>query len=549
MKGTATVAVTVQGVGRFVLPAGERLRAALRREGVIIDGACLDAGTCGRCAVRVTAGDPGVPGAQETGLLRVRGREGIGWRLACQVSLAGDISLEVERDNLLEVEPAGRWKETWESPLWDLSRFPIDPAPPSPYGVALDLGTTALAAALFDLSSARPVDLVARANPQMALGADVLTRLQAAREGLHHAGELREGLWRAAGGMVRALCARNGLSPVSIRQVTAVGNSAMRQLALGRSPGELLKPPFEVSDRGPAVMPFSGLGWEGEGKVFFPAVLGGFVGSDALAALLAATGGRKSADLGTKAGMLLDIGTNCEIIAWGPRGIFAASAPAGPAFEGGRISRGMRAEEGAIFRVRLNERTVENEVIGGGHPRGICGSGLVDAAAELARRLLLDRRGLMRPGAHPALSPRGLILDQAGDILLTPADLAELQKAKAAISAGIEVLLSTLDLGPSTLDLGPWILDKVYLAGAFGSRLDVDSAVRIGLLPDLPRARFLACGNAALAGAAYLLLSSAARAEAERLASRVTHVSLSEDPVFAERYLDRLPFPAGRESS
>jgi uncharacterized 2Fe-2S/4Fe-4S cluster protein (DUF4445 family) len=532
MTRRPTVSVTIAGMGRFALPAGEILRASLRREGVVIDGACLAAGRCGRCAVLVTEGDPGVPGAEERGLLRAGGREEGAWRLACRMVLVEDITVEVKREQLLEIDRTGRWKETWESPLWDAARFPPDPAGPGSFGVALDLGTTALAAALIDLRTGLPIDLIAGANPQMAFGADVLTRLQAAREGLQKAGELHAGLWRAAGGMVEALCVRNGLSPALLQRVTAVGNSAMRQLALGRSPGELLNPPFEVSDRGPAESPFSRVGWGGEGKVSFPAVLGGFVGSDALAALVAARPGSAG---GT--GILLDIGTNCEIVAWGPRGVRAASAPAGPAFEGGGIGRGMRAEEGAVFRVRLTATTVETGVIGGGEMRGICGTGLVDASAELVRLGLLDHRGLMRAGAHPALSARGLALDQAGKVLVTSADLAELQKAKAAISAGMQVLTSILDIGS-------WMLDKIYLAGAFGSRLDLDAAVRIGLLPDLPRARFVPCGNAALTGAAYMLSSAAARAEAELLAARTVHVSLADDPSFESLYLGGLPFPA-----
>jgi len=542
MKGNSgTAFVSVRGVGDFRLPPGERLRAALRAEGVLVDGACLDAGSCGRCAVKVVAGDPGTASPGEKGLLRSQGMDSPPFRLACQVTVAEGLSVEIAPDRLLEVDRTGRWKEAWGSPLWDPARFPPDPRPSSRYGVALDLGTTALVAALLDLADGRPLDVVSRANPQAGWGADILSRLQAAREAPE---ALESGIRSAAGAMVRALAARNGLSPGEVGRATVVGNTAMRAIFLGQPAAPLLTPPFEAREKGEERRSFAQLGWGGKGEADFPAALGGFVGSDALAALLAARGGRfpqaaAKAGAPEDSGLLLDIGTNCEILAWSRGRILAASAPAGPAFEGGHISRGMRAEEGAIFRFRLTGEGTGSEVIGGGDPRGICGTGIVDAAGELVRLGLLDRRGLMRAGAHPALSEKGLALDgPGGGLLFTPADLATLQKAKAAVAAGVDVVLGDLGVGPRDLD-------SVYLAGAFGSRLDLSSAERIGLLPPLPAGRFLPVGNAALLGAGYLLLSPGARKEASRLAKGVVHLSLAQHPGFGERFLDNLPLSRG----
>jgi uncharacterized 2Fe-2S/4Fe-4S cluster protein (DUF4445 family) len=543
MNSGKTVTVEVEGIGGFTLTAGENLRAALRREGVVLDGACRDLGTCGRCVVRVTkgaggeaprAGEAGAATAAEAAVLRSQGYTSPGHRLACRIVLSSDLTVAVEEGRLLEVDRAGRWKESWGSPLWRPQRFPPGPAGlpprPSPYGVAFDLGTTSLAAALFDLQSGQPLDVVSRANPQLPFGADVLTRLQAADAGTEAAPRLRDAVRNGMKEMLRALASRSGVSPGQVGRAVAVGNSAMRQLVLGRAPRSLLQPPFSPADPGPATLSFAELGWEGRGEAFFPPVLGGFVGSDALAALLAAGPGKEP-------GFLLDIGTNCELLGWRGDDILAASAPAGPAFEGGHISRGMRAEEGAVFRVRLTPDRVLAETIGGGKMLGVCGTGIVDAAAELLRLGLLDRRGLMRAGAHPALSAEGLDLGVAGrSLLFTPADLATLQKAKAAVAAGLDLLSEKLGR-PAT--------PRVLLAGAFGSRLDLASASRIGMLPPLDASRFLATGNAALVGAAFLLLSPKARAEAERLAARVQHVSLAEEPAFEERYLDALRFPEG----
>ncbi len=527
---SAPFTVTIPGVGVFPLREGENLRAALRREGVLLDGACRDSGKCGRCVVRVTEGEAGDPFPAEAGLLKEQGLTGPGWRLACRVTPTTDLTVEIPPGRLLELDRAGRWKESWGSELWDPARYPLRHQP-GRFALAVDLGTTSLAAAVLDLSTGEPAALASRANPHLPWGADILTRLQAAAEDPATAAAMREALRREVEALARLLCARAGISPGQVERGAAVGNSAVRALALGLPAGALLRPPFEPGAR-------ETLPWDIGLRVplLLPPPLAAYVGSDALAALLAA---RPS--LG-ESGALLDVGTNCEVVAWAGGRVLAASAPAGPSFEGGEISRGMRAEEGAVFRVRLTPHGVAAEVVGGGEARGVCGTGLVDAAAELSRLGLLDARGLMRAGAHPALSAEGLRLDPAGRVVVTGEDLASLQKAKAAVAAALSVLLTKLGVPAHPLPQG----FTLVLAGAFGSRLDLGSAARIGLLPALPAERVTAAGNAALLGAAYAALSPQAMGELEALASSVGHLELSQDPSFEEAFLENLPLKGGK---
>jgi len=524
-----TVTVHVKDMGSFSLPEGMNLRQGLRREGIYLDGACADQGRCGRCVVSVVEGNSGEPGELEGRLL---GKEALaeGRRLACKIGLSGDLTITIEPESLLELDLTGRWKEAWNSPLWHESRFR---ASWDGYGICVDMGTTSIASALLDLGKSRPVDIVASANPQAPWGEEILSRLAAANADADEAESLQGVLFDTVSKHLRRLCSRNGISTRSIKRVILVGNSAIHHLALGLDVSTLLSAPFLPVELGektlsPGDLPLSA-DLNPDVKFILPPLIGGFVGSDLTASLLAARAAGKSC------GILMDIGTNSEIAVWKNGVILTASAAAGPAFEGGNIRCGMRAEEGAIYRVALTEDGVDFKVVGGMEPAGICGTGILDVVAEMLRWGLIDASGRVLKDVHPCQRGNVLVLDESSDIVFEPRDVETVQKAKAALSAVLALLMKKLNVDVE-------LIEAVYLAGAFGGKFDPVNASVIGLLPPLPEDRFTMAGNAALVGASYILLSDEAGRESRRLAEIVEHVSVADDPEFEELYLESLFF-------
>ncbi len=532
--------ITVEGIGSYKVPTGSNLRETLRQEGVYVDGTCSDNGTCGRCVVRVLSGDAGEPSLSETGLLGEKSA-GHEHRLACRVTVIGDLDISIDRERILEVDTTGRWKEVWGSPLWRPDRLVPDH---SGYGVAVDLGSTSIVVGLFDMSDARPLDIKAAANPHLPWGEDIISRLDSAARDPDVAAKLKELIWKAVGDQVRSLCMRNGVSGGRITRMVVVGNSAVHHLALGLPTDSLLTPPYSPSVKSSVVLPASELPISmklgRETEVYFPPLAGGFAGSDALVSLLAARG------METKTGALIDVGTNTEIAVWNGDNIILATAPSGPAFEGGHIKSGMRAEEGAVWRVEIKNGDLLHEVIGKGPAKGVCGTGIVDAIASMLRCGIVDSTGLIVEGSHPLVIDGRFVFGNADEnvieaveesyVALEGEDVATVQKAKAAIAATFQVLLKGMDL--DYMDL-----ERVYLAGAFGSRLNLANAVRIGLLPELSPDHYVLAGNTALLGASMILLSEKAQLETERIGQVVNHHSVAEDPDFEELFIDNLYFP------
>lgn len=524
MKGMARIDLV--GRGTFLVPPGRNLREALRAEGVYLDGTCGDRGVCGRCRVTLVKGDAGEPSASEKGLL---GPEDLadGVRLACRVSVAGDMTITVEDERILEMDRVGRWKSAFGSSLWDPRRYR---AAYSGYGVAVDMGTTSVASALVYLPEGRVVDVTAGGNPLLPWGDEILSRLQAARDDGELAGEMARLTWREVRRQVAALTRRFGISTGAIRRLVAVGNSAQYVLARGLSPVSLLTPPYGAPPVDADLLCAGDLagviGVPEQTPVLLPPPVGGYAGSDALVSLLAARGD------GARNGALIDAGTNSEIAVWNGHRCFAASAPAGPAFEGGSLRSGMPAAAGAVWKVEFFPGGLRCRVLGDVPATGVCGTGVIDAVAGMLKNGVLDQRGTYRHSVHPAAGPSGLQL-VPGAVLMTPADMEAVQKAKAAIRATLDLLLRRAGLEPGGLE-------KVYLSGAFGSRLDLASAMTAGLVPRLPVDRFVLAGNTAMVGAVYLLLSAEAEKEAGALLAETTHVDAAEAPEFEELFLNNL---------
>ncbi|MGA3023266.1 MAG: ASKHA domain-containing protein [Bryobacteraceae bacterium] len=455
--------------------AGRTLADQLFAAGV--EFPCGGESACGGCKVRVLEGEAPVTAPMRDAL---GDKEiGDGWRLACCASAAGPVTVEVEQWSLRA--------------LTDEAQVPIEPR--TGRGAVIDLGTTTLVVQVVDLTSGEVLRVETALNPQARYGADVMSRLQ---YDLGRPGELGRLIREALGRML-------GTEPLC--EVLVAGNTAMHHLFCGLDVEPLTHAPFASPTLGGYRFENGDPGWPGPAE-FLPC-LGGFVGSDLLCGIVATR-----LDEQARPCALFDIGTNGEVVVGSAQGIVCASTAAGPAFEGGRIGAGMRAGTGAIDTVHARDGGLHCHVIGGGAARGICGSGLVDAAAcgvEL---------GLI--GANGRLTNADKRLPLADGIALTQSDVRELQLAKGAMAAGLRMLAGGG-------------VEKLCLAGAFGNYIRQASARAIGLLPEDLAVEPV--GNSALRGARALLLTPSTRqARVRKIAALSRHVELAADPDFQYLY-------------
>lgn len=496
------VSILLQPLGRrLVVPAGTPLPDVLFPLGV--EFPCGGRGRCRGCRVRVRAGH--LPPTPEDRRWLGPERLAEGWRLACQARATSDLTLELAQ---------------WETPI--LSDDTPLAFPPRPgLGAAVDVGTTTLVIQLLDLHTGHVLGVRSALNAQARHGADLMSRLEVALTETGQA-ELTQLIRRQVGALLAELLATAPAAP-TLTDVVLVGNTAMHHLFGGLPVASLAQQPFEPAD--PGLLEFHGadLGWDfaPAARVSFLPCAGGFVGSDLLAGILATALHERET-----LGLLVDLGTNGEIVVGHRARLLCASTAAGPAFEGARIQRGMRAATGAISAVRLRDGHWQVTVLGGGPPRGLCGSGLVDAVACGLEA------GCIRSSGRLTAGPLAL----AGEVTLTQSDVRELQLAKGAIAAGIERLLARGGWPPSQIE-------KVWLAGAFGNYLSRASARRIGLLP-FPEERIEPAGNTALRGAKLVLCGAAgADRTLAGLRARLEHVPLKEDAHFQEAFVAALNFP------
>jgi uncharacterized 2Fe-2S/4Fe-4S cluster protein (DUF4445 family) len=405
--------------------------------------------------------------------------------------------------------------------LADDSSFPFTPQ--SGLGIAIDLGTTTIVAQLLDLATGHVLAVRTALNAQARHGADVMSRIDFARQNGQHT-TLTRLIRQQLGVMIAELLFANGDLNSALDFIVIVGNTVMQHLFADLDLEPLAHTPFEPTSTQLQSFRANTLGWDitNNPTVLFLPPLGGFVGSDLLAGILA-TRLHQSAQLVA----LMDLGTNGEILLGNKDRILCASTAAGPAFEGARISHGMRAATGAISAVHATRGRLQCHVIGQTQPRGICGSGLVDAVAAGLDLGLIHASGRLTPGPT---------LELLSPVILTQSDVRELQLAKAAISAGLQLLLQQWGAQP-------YDLDRIYLAGAFGNYISHQSAHRIGLL-HAPAYLVQPAGNTALLGAKIALFNLHQIDPAyETLRSRIQHLPLNESPRFQEVYVNELRFP------
>ena len=385
-------------------------------------------------------------------------------------------------------------------------------------------------------------------NPQIAYGDDVLTRITYAMGGDDKELELQKALVHGLNDLLSELCTQSSRQRRHVAEAVLVGNTCMHHMVLGLPVASLGVAPFVPVLAAPCDIKASELGLDlstGATAHLLPNVAG-FVGADHVAMILAA-GIHK--EPGVTIG--LDIGTNTEIVLSTGGRLLSCSCASGPAFEGAHIGDGMRAAPGAVERIRLSNTPggvprVDYQTIDDAPAAGICGSGILDGIAEMLRAGVVRTSGAMTDGSHPRVrvTPGGVefLLVPAGDrgasrdVVITRKDINEIQLAKAAIRAGVEVLL--MEAGLEQEDV-----ERVVVAGAFGTYLDIDSAVAIGMFPPLPRQRFDQVGNAAGMGAKMSLLSQQHRDSARTIASSIEYVELAADPRFTAAYTDALMLP------
>ncbi|HYD74504.1 ASKHA domain-containing protein [Ramlibacter sp.] len=584
----------------------ETLFAAARRAGLRILGACGGGGTCGTCIVRIRngstqRGDEGSRRKWERAC-QVQPRSGLEVELAPR-SLAPIVRAEVgsEAAAALPLDPAvsRRCVQVAPASLDDLASDadrlrrallredpPLQPiaiergaaaalpallrahqwrvdvrlahgeaglriagvaAPQSPLlGLAVDLGTTNAAGFLVDLESGRRLASLGLENPQVPWGADLITRINHAIKDGAAAKALQQAAVDVIASLAHELTRAVGASATDIADVTVCGNTAMQHLLAGWPVAQLGRSPFVAAANEPLDVPAAELGLRlarGAQLHLAPGV-GGFVGGDHVAALLA------TEPLWSQPGttLVLDIGTNTELSLVHQGRIGSASCPSGPALEGGNIGSGMRAAEGAIERVRIDDTgRLQLQVIGGKAPVGLCGSGVLDTLAALLQAGWIDARGRIAADA-PAVGQfdglRAVILaeetEAAPAVRFTQHDVRAVQLAKSAIRTGAQLLCAEAGIDEGRVD-------RCLIAGAFGAYIDVGSAVAIGLLPPLPRERFQQVGNAAGLGVQQMLASRERRRRAAQLAARCRYVELSSRSDFQRTFLHHIGFPPPRE--
>lgn len=464
--------------------AGENLLSCLRRAGLAPDAPCGGEGRCGKCRVVID------------------GKEA----LSCRTVIDRDMTVTL---------PAAQPPQILTG-----SSLPASPGPVrAGWQLAFDIGTTTVVGYL--LQNGRELGCESRTNPQAAFGADVVTRIGHALNG--HMDALTGCIRQCLEDITRSLCGTAGIDPAQIGVVSLVGNPAMQQLFLGICPENLTKIPYAPAlTQAQTVRAREHLPCCGNAQLLIVPDISGFVGADTVACVLAA--GMHQQEEMT---LLVDIGTNGEMVLGNRHRMVSCSTAAGPALEGANVRFGMRAQAGAIDHVWLKNGRICCSVIGGGEARGICGSGLIDAVAAALEAGWLNSRGRVQNESRQ--------IDLTDHVFLTQEDIRQLQLAKGAIRAGIELLAQQMDISMGQIQ-------RVYLAGAFGTYMDAKSACRIGLLPPALSEKTTAVGNAAGSGARILAAEDDALACTQRLVEKIEAVDLAQLPQFPKTFAKQMGF-------
>jgi uncharacterized 2Fe-2S/4Fe-4S cluster protein (DUF4445 family) len=575
-----------------------------RLAGVELTSVCGGKGNCGQCRIQVLSGDVSPPTPAEK-LILTEMELINGERLACCARVRGSLKINVPKASLLtnsrlqlgsnlraiSAQPVIRAHQVEVAPPaltdrrsdverivsglaygsfraepavvrhlssmartceWRLSVYTRDStivgiAPPKspPLGLAVDLGTTKIAASLLNLETGEELAVAGALNPQIGYGEDVISRLNYVQRHGDGARKLAEMVGETLDKLLAHLLQQVGSERHQVADGCLVGNSAMLHLLLQLPTIQLASAPFVAASNAPMNVKAADLGLDTSpgAEIHILPCIGGFVGADHVAMIIAT-----DMDEVDQVTVGIDIGTNTEIALAKPGSghLSSASCASGPAFEGAHIGDGMRAASGAIEAVRLHESAVQLTTIDGVPPVGLCGSGIVDTIAELRRWRLVNDRGRFQKGnerlRQGRLGPELLLVPavESGsgrDVVITQKDVNEIQLAKGAIRAGLDVLMKATE---TSLDE----IEEVIIAGAFGSFLNIESALDIGLLPCFPNAVYRQVGNAAAVGAKWALISRAERERARQAAAKAKYIELTSYPNFSRLFALGMLFPA-----
>ena len=588
---------------------GISILEAARKGGIIVEAPCGGQGTCGKCRVKIIKGNM-PPSFTEKKILSKKDFSDC-VRLACQSKVISSCSINIpessrqvisyiltkEKGGEKEIKP-GIWKKyvelkkpTLNDPKSNLdiireafnTKFHIDiclirslprilkrsdykitcvfsnnelinieegDTTGGCYGVAFDVGTTTLVATLLDLNTGKELAVTLRMNPQRVYGDDVVSRIKFAITEKKGLASLHQKITTEMKDMLCELVKGAGIETNHIYKIVVAGNSTMQHIILGITPQGLSGIPFNLVMREGIEIKAQKTGFDinPHSLIYVLPSIAGFVGGDTTSCILSTQIHKED-----KLKLLIDIGTNGEIVLGNREKILAASTAAGPAFEGGRISKGMIAVRGAIEKVVISE-DVEYNTIGNVSPIGICGTGLIDSVAEFLKEGIIDKTGRIVPRFELKGSEkikRRIIETENGNnfllvdgtattdnepILITQRDIRELQVAKSAIAAGIKILKK--EMGVTDKDIS-----EVYLAGAFGNSICIKNAKRIGLIPNIPSERITFVGNASSTGAKLALLSYQMRDEAEKISRNTQYIELSAKADFNESFMNEMAFP------
>ncbi len=578
----------------------ESLLDCARRLGVGLISICGGNGSCGCCKVQIMGGAVSTPTSIERRGFSTRELEE-GYRLACQTYPCGDCKVRVPAESMstpqrtqvegleldVSIDPPVRayhlslsapslsdmrsdaervlealeqqhqvcshgidvevlrsisarlrsWNWQTQASVRGGELVALGPWPGRQLGMAVDLGTTKIAAYLIDLGNGQTLAAEGIMNPQISYGEDIVRRISCVMNSSGGGQQMRRLVVEALNKLTRKLCTMVDAVPEQIVEAVIVGNTAMHHLLLGLPVEQLARSPFV-----PAVSQALDIRARDVGLHFAPGAyvhllpnIAGFVGADHVAMLLATEAGHSD---GLR--IALDIGTNTEVCLVSEGKMTSVSCASGPAFEGGHIKDGMRAASGAIERFRLENDELSYHTIDDASPVGLCGSGVLDVLAQLHLGGVIDGRGRItashrrvrtRDGQREFVIVSEEERSEGPAITITQQDVRQLQLAKAAIHTGIQLLLE--ESGRSEEEI-----EQVIIAGAFGTYVDVSSAVLIGMLPSLPLDRFRQVGNAAGTGARLALLSSSKRAEAQDIARRVGYIELATAPRFMKTFVE-----------
>jgi uncharacterized 2Fe-2S/4Fe-4S cluster protein (DUF4445 family) len=438
--------------------------------------------------------------------------------------------------------------------LWDDHRIvAVEPGITSSdlFGFAVDIGTSKIVGHLVDLTTGITAAIESIENPQLIHGEDIMTRITFAATSSTNLETLQRLIVHGINKVLQEVCEKASVNPSKIYEVVAVGNTAMHHFLLGIQPKYVALSPYTPALKKPISLPARELNIKVNpgGIVTILPIIAGFVGADAVADALA-TGIHESEELS----LLLDIGTNTEILLGNKDDLICCSCASGPAFEGVHIKYGMKAITGAIERVRIGpDLKVEYETIGDVKPSGLCGSAVIDVVAEMLKNGIINQHGVFNSNIRTERIRRtnnglefviawGNQTATGREITVTQKDICELQLAKAAIYTGCSILMKRKNMEEKDIN-------RVFIAGAFGNYINPENAKVIGLIPDIPTERIKFVGNTAVTGAKMALISKEMRKKAEQIANKARYLDLAADPDFNKEFVKALFFPYKKQSS